>query len=278
MEEKEFYLLDGYKLPRVGFGTFTLKGTTGVRTIEKALTTGYRLIDSAFNYENEGVVGQAIRNSSVPRDHITVASKLPGRHHRYQEAVETIQESLYRTGLDYLDLYMVHWPNPKEDLYVEAWQALIDAQKWGWIRSIGVCNFLPEHLERLEKETGVLPVVNQVELHPFFNQAEQRTYDASKGIITQAWSPLGRASAVLTNETIGQIAKAHGKTIPQIILRWEVQSNVLPIPKASHIERQEQNLALFDFQLTTEEMAIMDHLTKEDGRIKNQDPAVHQEF
>ena len=278
MSIPNYYLLDGYKLPQVGFGTYGLNGTSGVRVIETALDTGYRLIDSAFNYENEGTVGQAIRNSSVPRSEITVTSKLPGRHHKYAQALDTIQESVLRTGLDYLDLYLIHWPNPKEDLYVEAWQALIDAKRWGWIRSIGVCNFLPEHLERLEKETGVLPVVNQIELHPKFNQAVQRDYDQSKKIITEAWSPLGRASDILKNEVIGGIAQKYRKSIPQIILRWQVQLGVLPIPKASHIARQEQNIAIFDFNLTAEEMALINQLNQTDGRLQNQDPSVYQEF
>lgn len=278
MIEQPFYLSDGYTLPRLGFGTYSLNGTNGLRVIEAALTTGYRLIDSAFNYENEGTVGQAIRNSSVPRDQITVTSKLPGRHHRYNEALETIQESIFRTGLDYLDLYLIHWPNPKENHYVEAWEALIDAKKWGWIRSIGVCNFLPEHILRLEKETGQLPVVNQIEVHPFFNQAQQRIFDASKGIVTEAWSPLGRASAVLENEIIAAIAETHNKTIPQVILRWEIQLGILPIPKASHIARQEQNLAVFDFTLSETEMQIINGLTQSNGRINQQDPAVYQEF
>lgn len=273
-----FYLADGYKLPKVGFGTYSLNGTAGVRVMEQALETGYRLLDSAFNYENEGAVGQAVRNSSVPRTQITVTSKLPGRHHRYHEALDTIQESILRTGLDYIDLYLIHWPNGKENLYVEAWQALIDAKRWGWIRSIGVCNFLPEHLERLEKETSELPVVNQIELHPNFNQEIQRNFDASKKIITEAWSPLGHASEILQHPVIAEIAKKHHKSIPQVILRWEVQLNVLPIPKASHLIRQEQNLAIFDFELTSEEMAIMNSLTKVDGRLKNQDPSFYQEF
>ena len=180
--------------------------------------------------------------------------------------------------MDYYDLYLIHWPNPKEDLYVEAWQALIDAKRWGWIRSIGVCNFLPEHLERLEKETGVLPVVNQIELHPKFNQAVQRDYDQSQKIITEAWSPLGRASDILKNEVIGGIAQKYRKSIPQIILRWQVQLGVLPIPKASHIARQEQNIAIFDFNLTAEEMALINQLNQTDGRLQNQDPSVYQEF
>lgn len=278
MSISNYYLLDGYKLPQIGFGTYGLNGTSGVRVIETALDTGYRLIDSAFNYENEGTVGQAIRNSSVPRSEITVTSKLPGRHHKYAQALDTIQESVLRTGLDYLDLYLIHWPNPKEDLYVEAWQALIDAKRWGWIRSIGVCNFLPEHINRIEKETGVLPVVNQIELHPKFNQVAQRAYDQSKKVITEAWSPLGRASDILKNEVIGGIAQKYRKSIPQIILRWQIQLGVLPIPKASHIARQEQNIAIFDFNLTAEEMALINQLNQSDGRLQNQDPSVYQEF
>ncbi|MHC5372782.1 aldo/keto reductase [Enterococcus sp. LJL120] len=273
-----YQLNDGFDLPKVGFGTYRLNGTAGARRIESALSVGYRLIDSAFNYENEGVVGQAIKNSSVPRDQITVTSKLPGRHHHYQEALETIQESVTRMGLDYLDLYLIHWPNPQKDLYVEAWQALIDAQRWGWIRSIGVSNFLPKHIERLEKETGVLPAVNQVELHPFFNQAEQRKFDASKKIITEAWSPLGRANDLLQNETIKEIATTHQKSIVQIILRWHLQLGVVPIPKASHVSRQRDNLAIFDFTLSNEEMATINHLSHADGRTFNQDPAVYEEF
>ncbi|WP_202585873.1 aldo/keto reductase, partial [Vagococcus lutrae] len=171
-------------------------------------------------------VGRAIKNSSVARDQLTVASKLPGRYHSYKDALTTIEESVSRLNLDYIDLYLIHWPNPKEDKYVEAWQALIDAQKTGLVRSIGVINFLPEHINRLEKETGVLPVINQVELHPEFNQQAQREFDASKGIVTQAWSPLGRASKILQNETIQKIADKYDKSIAQIILRWEVQLNV----------------------------------------------------
>lgn len=276
--QEHYILSDGFKIPKVGFGTYQLNGYDGVRRIEQAISAGYRLLDSAVNYENEGAVGRAVKNSGVSRDELTVTSKLPGRYHGYQDAVNTIQESVLRTGLDYIDLYLIHWPNPIEDKYVEAWQALVDAQKAGLVRSIGVSNFLPEHIERLEKETGVLPVINQVELHPFFNQEEQRAFDASKQIITQAWSPLGRASAVLKEQTIVDIAEKHKKSIAQVILRWQVQLGVLPIPKSSSIVRQEENLNLFDFSLSEEEMAAINQLTKQDGRRKGQDPAVYQEF
>lgn len=271
-------LNDGLVIPAIGLGTYNLRGASGVQAMTSAIDMGYRLLDSAFNYENEGAVGESIRRSSVSRDQLLITSKLPGRHHQYDKAIYTIQESLYRTKLDYYDLFLIHWPNPKIDLYVEAWQALIDAQKWGLIRSIGVCNFLPEHLDRLKKETGVLPSINQVELHPFFSQKEQLAYDKENGIITESWSPLGRANNVLENETIQQIAEAHSKTISQVILRWHTQLGALPIPKSSSPQRQQENLEIFDFQLTEEQMQQISGLTRVDGRIADQDPAVYEEF
>lgn len=275
----EHYILsDGYKVPKVGFGTDKMKGADGIRRMEMALNNGYRLLDTAFNYENEGTVGRAIRNSSVPRDQITIASKLPGRHHAYQAALDTIEESVLRTGLDYIDLYLIHWPNPKQEKYLEAWQALIDAQKTGLVRSIGVSNFLPEHIERLEKETGVLPVINQIELHPYFNQAEQRAYNASKGIVTQAWSPLGRDNASTKEDIILEIANKYGKSPAQIVLRWDIEQNVLPIPKSTHVGRQAENLAVFDFNLTTEEIEKINSISRSDGRNKGQNPAEYEEF
>lgn len=275
---EHYLLLDGFKVPKVGFGTDKMKGAQGARRIEMALNNGYRLLDTAFNYENEGTVGRAIRNSSVPRDQITIASKLPGRHHAYRAALDTIEESVLRTGLDYIDLYLIHWPNPNQELYLEAWQALIDAQKTGLVRSIGVSNFLPEHIDRLEKETGVLPVINQIELHPYFNQAEQRAYNASKNIVTQAWSPLGRDNASTKEDAILEIAEKYGKSPAQVVLRWDIEQNVLPIPKSTNAARQAENLAIFDFELTTDEIDRINQITKPDGRNKGQDPAVYEEF
>ena len=273
-----YTLRDGLTVPKIGFGTYKLNGAHGVQVIDSAIDRGYRLLDTAFNYENEGAVGEAVRRSSVPRSELLISSKLPGRHHTYTEAINTIQESLYRAGLDYYDLYLIHWPNPKEDHYVEAWQALIDAQKLGLIRSIGVSNFLPEHLERLNKETGVLPVINQVELHPYFNQQAQRDYDQAHGILTQDWSPLGRASEMLQNETLKEIAAHYHKNVGQLILRWELQLGTLPIPKSSTPSRQAGNMDVFDFEISAADMATINGLSQVDGRLNNQDPAVDQEF
>ncbi|MCO7126838.1 aldo/keto reductase [Sporolactobacillus shoreicorticis] len=271
-------LNDGLQLPAVGFGTYKLNGASGINSILSAIDTGYRLLDSAFNYENEGALGEAVRRSSVSREELIITSKLPGRHHSYDEAITTIQESLFRAGLDYYDLYLIHWPNPSKDLYVEAWQALIDAQKWGLIRSIGVCNFLPEHLDRLIKETGVTPSVNQVELHPYFSQEQQRAYDKEHGILTESWSPLGRANKLLQDPAIKKIADAHEKSIPQIILRWHVQLGALPLPKSSSPKRQLENLSLFDFSLSDEEMQTIGKLSHPHGRTFDQDPSRYEEF
>ncbi|SDO00124.1 aldo/keto reductase [Halobacillus aidingensis] len=274
----EIQLNDGLTIPSLGFGTYRLNGNRGASAIQSAIDVGYRLIDTAYNYENEATVGEGIRRSSIPRNELKITSKLPGRYHEYDKAVTAIQESLFRAQLDYYDLYLIHWPNPKEDLYVEAWQALIDAQKWGLIRSIGVCNFLPEHLDRLEKETGVLPSLNQVELHPFFNQEEQRAYHQEKQIQTQSWSPLARVQNILDNEVIQSVADHHDKTVSQVILRWHYQLGSVAIPKSASPQRQKENLSIFDFSLTDGDMNKINQLTRETGRMKDQNPATYQEF
>ena len=274
----EITLNDGLTLPAIGFGTYKLNGNHGATGIASAIDVGYRLIDTAYNYENEGTVGEAIRRSTIPRNELRVTSKLPGRYQEYDKAVTAIQESLYRANLDYYDLYLIHWPNPKQGHFVEAWQALIDAKKWGLIRSIGVCNFLPEHLEQLENETGVKPSINQIELHPFFNQEEQRRYHERNNIQTESWSPLARVNDILENETIAQIAKQHNKSGSQVILRWHYQLGSIPIPKSASPERQRENLSIFDFNLNETEMGMMAELTRPNGRINDQDPATYEEF
>ena len=271
-------LNDGLTLPAVGFGTYKLNGAAGVSTITSAIKHGYRLIDTAFNYENEGAVGQAVKKSSVPREQLRIVSKLPGRHQHFDEAMTTIEESLYRAGLDYYDLYLIHWPNPKQGLYVEAWKAMIEARKRGLVRSIGVCNFLPEHLDRLTKETSVTPSLNQIELHPYFPQAVQREADKARSVLTQGWSPLGRASALLKDAEIQKIATRLGRSIPQVILRWHVQLGVVPVPKATSPERQLENLSLFDFELSADDMKVIAGLARPDGRLAGQDPAEYEEF
>ncbi|MEN1968354.1 aldo/keto reductase [Lentibacillus sp. N15] len=275
----EFTLNDGLVLPAIGFGTVTLKGSKGVHSIQSAIDAGYRLLDTAVNYDNEGAVGAAVSRSSVPRSELKITSKLPGRYQTYDKAVTAIQESLYRANLNYYDLYLIHWPNPNQDHYVEAWQAMIDAQKWGLIRSIGVCNFLPEHIDRLIQETGVKPSINQIEMHPFFNQEQQRKYHQEHAIQTEAWSPLSRVGALFQHKTLKRIADDHHKAISQVILRWHYQLGSIPIPRSASLEHQQENIAIFDFSLSEAEMSEIAELTRPDGRWNNElDPAVHEEF
>lgn len=276
----KFSLSDGNEIPALGFGTYLLKGTHGMQSIIQAINNGYRLIDCAGQYENEGTVGAAIQKSGVPRGQIFVTSKLPGRHHRYNEAIEQIEESLMRANLDYFDLYLIHWPNPLENHYVEAWQALIDAQKFGLIRSIGVSNFEPEHIDRIVKETGVTPVVNQVELHPYWSNKKMREYDEQHHIVTEAWSPLMRTKLgnIFHEPVITKLAEKYGKSPVQIVLRWELQLPVIPIPKAFAPAHQISNLDIFDFALTDDEVASLTALDRPDGRRADRDPNKHQEF
>ncbi|EGA88411.1 KdgR1 protein [Planococcus donghaensis MPA1U2] len=271
-------LNDGTTLPVIGLGTYGLWGNAGANAVSSGINAGYRLIDTAYNYENEGAVGEGIRRSGISREELWVTSKLPGRYHTYEKALVAIQESLYRSQLDYFDLYLIHWPMPNQDTYVEAWQALIDAQKWGLVRSIGVSNFLPEHLERIIHETGVTPSLNQVELHPFFNQAHQRKVHVDHGIQTQSWSPIAKAKDILINDAIKTIAEAHNKTIAQVVLRWQYQIGSVSIPRSTSPERQRENLSIFDFELSESEMIAISELSRSDGRLFDMDPATHEEF
>ncbi|MER2063300.1 MAG: aldo/keto reductase [Alkalibacterium sp.] len=264
-----YTLSDGLAVPVVGFGTDKLKGAKGLSAIKLALNNGYRFLDTAYNYENEATVGKAIRESGLNRSEILVSSKLPERYHAYDLAIPAIQESLYRAGLDYYDLYLIHWPDPDQDKYVEAWQALIDAQKFGLIRSIGVSNFHPEQLDRLKEETGIVPVINQIQTHPYYIQDKLIEGNRKHHIQTQSWSPLGNRMAddLLENETIKEIAVNYDKSIGQMILRWQVQSGFMPIPRSSSSSHQKENLDLFDFELSEQEMFRIDNLTKPDGDI-----------
>ena len=266
------------ELPKIGLGTWKLRGRSGIEAIHTALTGGYRLIDSAFNYENEGIVGEAVRTSEVPREEIIVTSKLPGRHHERDHVRYTVEESVARTGLDHIDLYLIHWPLPRIDKYVEAWQGLIECRDAGLIKHIGVSNFLPEHTERLQAQTGELPTVNQIELHPYFPQLDQLAWHAERGIAVEAWCPIARAGELLEAEPVVAAAKAHDVSPVQAILAWHAAIGSVPLPKSANVERQAQNLAAVDIALTDDEVAAITALGRPDGRIADQDPATHEEF
>ncbi len=271
-------LNDGHSLPAIGLGTYLVRGGQGVDQILSAIEDGYRLIDTSTNYDSEGAVGEAIRRSGIPRSEFIVTSKLPGKYHHYQDALMMIQESIFRMGIDYLDLYLIHWPLPKRDHYVEAWKALVDAQKLGLIRSIGVSNFLPEHLDRIINESGVTPAVNQIEVHSYWVQEDMLAANKSRGIVSEAWSPLGRGSAALKEDIIKNLADKYGKNTGQIILRWHTQRGIIPLPKASSLIHQRSNIDIFDFSLTSSEIEQINALNRSDGRVDGQDPNTYEEF
>ncbi|MFF6996403.1 aldo/keto reductase [Streptomyces sp. NPDC008313] len=268
-------LNDDTTIPALGLGTYPMDDAEAERSVSRALELGYRLVDTATNYRDETGTGRGIARSGVPRHEVVVTTKLPGRHHGYEETLASFEESRRRLGLDHVDLYLIHWPLPRVDRYVDSWKAMIKLREDGLVRSIGVSNFTPGHIERLEKETGVLPAVNQVELHPDFPQDELRAYHAGKGIVTESWSPLGGGSGLLDDPDLATIADAHGVTPGQVVLRWHTQLGAVPIPKSSDAGRQRQNLSVFDFELTPGELAVISDRPK---RRIGGDPERHEEF
>ncbi len=271
-------LNDGHEIPAIGFGTYPLTGAEGVETMLGAVKVGYRLLDTAVNYDNESEVGEVVRQCGVPREQLFVTSKLPGRHHAYDDALASIQGSLERLGLDHLDLHLIHWPNPSVGRYAEAWRALVEARERGWVRSIGVSNFTPALLAEVVADTGVTPAVNQVELHPRFPQEDLRAEHARLGILTEAWSPMGKRRAPLDEPAVTEAASRLGVTPGQVILRWHVQLGSLPIPKSSSRERQVANLDVFSFELTDDEVSAISALAEPDGRLFGGDPETHEEM
>lgn len=281
INHRNLILNDGSSLPYIGLGTIGIDGDEGSFEILNALNTGYRLIDTSTNYNNEGITGEAVRKSRLDREEILISDKLPGSHHEYDKAFIFIQESLRRMGLNYFDKYLIHWPNPKDGKYTEAWKALVDAQKQGLIRTIGVSNFEPEHLDNIIEATGVTPATNQVERHPYFNNNRMVEENQKRGIVTEAWSPFGRGylNDVLENETIKDIAKQYDKTPAQIILNWNYQAGVLTIPKSGNTAHQKENIESVNFELTRKDLDKIDALDKgEDGRVEGQDPNEYHEY
>ncbi|WP_159501522.1 aldo/keto reductase [Microbacterium sp. 18062] len=269
-------LNDDTAFPELGFGTYKLTGPEGVGAIVSAIGTGYRLLDSAVNYENEREVGEAVRRSDVDRDELLVATKIPGRDHGYDEAIASARGSLERLGLDRIDVYLIHWPNPRIDRFVDTWRAMIDLRDQGLVRTIGVSNFTEAMLTRLIEETGVVPAVNQVELHPYFPQARLRAFHEKNDIHTESWSPLARRSELLGEQVVQEIADRHEVTPTQAVLRWHVQLGTTPIPKSADASRQRENAEIFGFSLTDAEVAAVSGLER--GRLWDGDPDTHEEF
>ncbi|WP_308798802.1 aldo/keto reductase [Agromyces silvae] len=276
MTVPEYALRDGNRIPALGLGTYGLDDEVGVEAVLSAIDDGYRLIDTAYNYGNEAAVGEALRRTSVDRSDLVITTKLPGRHHGTDETLASFEESRRRLGLEWVDLYLIHWPNPSVDRYVETWRTMITLREKGLVRSIGVSNFTEGMLRRLLDETGLMPVVNQVELHPYFPQAALRDFHDEYGIRTESWSPLAKRSELLREPVITELAARYGVTPAQLVLRWHVELESIPIPKSADAERRRTNLDVFGFQLLPEDVEAISSLER--GRLNDADPEVHEEM
>jgi 2,5-diketo-D-gluconate reductase A len=247
-------LVNGASIPRLGLGTWPMSGEEAEAAVAQAAEAGYRLFDTAYAYGNEEGVGRGLRASGVPREELFVTTKLNGEWHGYQAAQEAFQASAGRLGLDYVDMYLIHWPLPQQDSYVEAWKGLAKLLEDGRVRAIGLSNFKPAHIDRVLADTGVVPDVNQIELNPTVTRDATRAYDAAHGIVTQSWSPIGRGGDLLGETVITRLADRYGKTPAQIVLRWHMELDLITVPKSASPERMRENIDIFDFALTPEEV------------------------
>ncbi len=260
---------DGETIPQLGFGLYKVPAADATALCRAAIEIGYRHLDTAAFYANEAEVGLAVREAPVPREELFVTSKVWKDDNGYDRTLRAFDESMRRLGLDRLDLYLIHWPVPSTDRYVETWRALVRLREEGRVSSIGVANFHAHHIERIVGETGVTPVVNQVELHPWLPQADLREFHASRGIRTEAWSPLARGR-ILATPLLDDLAAKHGRTPAQIVLRWHLELGNIVIPKASSPERLRENLDVFDFALDADDLAAIASL--ETGERTGRDP------
>jgi diketogulonate reductase-like aldo/keto reductase len=267
-------LNDGTQMPALGFGTWELRGAAATRSVRSAIDTGYRLIDSAVNYRNESEVGLAVAYAESA-DSLVVTTKLPGRDHGYDETLRSFDGSLQRLGR--VDLYLIHWPNPRRARYVDTWRAMVELQRSGRVRSIGVSNFTERHLHEVAEATGVMPAVNQVELHPHFPQEDLRRVHAELGVVTESWTPLGEGKS-FDEPAVLEAARRHDRTPAQVVLRWHVQLGAVPLPKAIGVERQRENIGIFDFELTASEVDAITALGRTGGRLWGGDPETNEEM
>lgn len=265
-------LSNGSRFPLMGLGVMQIPDAEVPAAMRTAATLGYRSFDTAPVYGNEVGVGNGVRQIDLHRSEILITTKLWNSRQGFDTTLRAFDESAQALALDYIDVYLIHWPVPARDQYVDTWKALVGLQKEGRVKTIGVSNFKPAHLERLIGETGVVPAMNQIELHPAWQQRDLRVYHARHGIVTQAWSPLGRGGA-LSNPTVAGIARRLGRSAAQVILRWLTQSGIAVIPKASSEEHMRENLASFDFVLDEAAMNAMDSLDSAQGRF-GPDPEV----
>ncbi|GLY04142.1 aldo/keto reductase [Actinoplanes sp. NBRC 101535] len=269
-------LLHGAEMPRIGAGTWPLKDDEAERVVADALTAGYRLIDTAQAYGNERGVGRGLRAAGVDRGDIFVTSKFNKEWHGRDLVAEAAKNSLDTLGLEYLDLLLIHWPNPGHDRYAEAWEGLVQLLESGLVRAIGTSNFKPAHLERIIAATGVAPDVNQIQLSPASTRAEARAFHAGHGIVTQSWSPIGgQGVRVLDLPAVGDIARETGRTPAQVVLRWHLQTGLTAVPKSADPQRLRQNLDVYDFALTDAQMATLNNLDQGESAVVDSDVAGH---
>jgi 2,5-diketo-D-gluconate reductase A len=262
----------GTTIPQLGLGVWQVDPAITARVVREGIAAGYRSIDTAEGYRNEEGVGEAIRSSGVARSELYITSKLRNGGHERDKALASFDDTMAKLGIEQLDLFLIHWPIPSRGFYVDAWKTLVELKGQGRIKSIGVSNFNQEHLERIIGETGVAPVVNQIELHPRFQQRDKREFHAKHGIRIESWSPLG-SGRMLDDPTVAAIAKKHGKSIAQVIIRWHLQEGLVVIPKSIRKERMAENIAVFDFELDAEDMAMIAGLDKGKAGRVGADPA-----
>jgi 2,5-diketo-D-gluconate reductase A len=251
----------GHKIPQFGLGVFLVPPRGTAEVVRTALDIGYRHIDTAQMYENEQGVGEGLALAGIPREDVFITTKLANDRHGYDSAIRSLDESLERLNTDYVDLYLIHWPNPKANKYVETWKAFEKLAADGRAKSIGVSNFTQQHLTDLANETDTTPAVNQIELHPLLQQRDLRAYHDEHDIVTEAWSPIARGE-LLTEPTIVELANKHRKTPAQIILRWHIQLDNVIFPKSTHAERLTENINVFDFELTPDDLQTINNLDR----------------
>lgn len=253
-------LNDGTTIPAIGLGTYGLTGAAGAQSVAAAIGLGYRLIDTAYSYGNEDAVGEGIRRSGIDPAELVVTSKVPNGHHGRRPTLEAFERTMKRLGLERLDLYLIHWPEPQDGLYVETWETLVALQKDGRVRSIGVSNFDAKQLDEVVQATGIVPAVNQVPVSLLHPNRAAREADAARGVLTESYSPLKFGDRLAQNPVFRQIASDHGVTTNQLLLRWHVQSGLVPIPRSRSVDHQRENFDVFGFELSAEELARLDQL------------------
>lgn len=264
MENDVYYLNNGYPMPKNGLGVYKITDNEMATAIESALEVGYRAFDTAYLYDNEVALGRVLKQSEIARDSLFITSKLWNDYQGFESTLKQFNQSLERLGTDYLDLYLIHWPCAEDDLFIESYKALEQLYEEGKVRAIGVCNFTKEHLEKLMDATDIVPAVNQVEVHPYFNQQQLQDFCDDNDIAVTAWMPLMRNRGLLDDPVIVEIAKRYNKTPAQVVLRWHLAHNRLIIPKSKTPERIEENFNIFDFNLEVTDIAEIDALNRND--------------